>query len=98
MSARQQTFRIAVREFGPFEEAIRAQWQAFEARYATGLTLEAVPMDLRTLEESLLHSGGMRRGEWDIGFVATDWIAAVQEQRAALDLAPVTFNRIAQKQ
>jgi multiple sugar transport system substrate-binding protein len=89
VKTREGTFRIAVREFGPFEQAIRAQWEVFEAEHHTGLTLEAVPMDLKTLEEALFHSGGMQNGEWDIGFVSTDWIAFMHDQHAALNLAPL---------
>ena len=31
----------------------------------------------------------MRNGDWDVAFVATDWIAAAHQQRAALDLVPM---------
>lgn len=85
---RAQTFRIAVRKFGPFEEAIRAQWDAFEQNVSTGLTLEMVPLDLQPLERALFESRGMSHGEWDAAFVATDWIAAMEEQGCAVDLTP----------
>lgn len=85
--SRTDQFRIAVRKFGPFEEAIRAQWDAFEAAANTGLSLDLVSLDLHPLEEALFTSGGMRNGDWDVAFVATDWIAAAHEQGAAVDLA-----------
>jgi multiple sugar transport system substrate-binding protein len=31
----------------------------------------------------------MRNGDWDVAFVATDWIAAAYEQGATVDLAPL---------
>ena len=82
-------FRIAVRKYPPFEQAIRAQWQAFEAEARTGLTLDLVALDLQPLEEALFTSGGMKNGDWDVAFVATDWIASMHEQGCAVDLAPL---------
>lgn len=87
--SRSQLFRIAVRKYPPFEDAIRAQWRSFEAKAHTGLTLELVPLELRALEEALFASNGMRDGELDVAFVATDWISAMHEARCALDLAPL---------
>src|SRR5580658_9687744 len=89
---RAQLFRIAVRKYGPFEQAIRAQWQAFEAEARTGLMLDLVALDLHPLEEALFTSGGMENGDWDVAFVATDWIASMHEQGCALDLAPLLQN------
>lgn len=80
-------FRIAVRKFGPFEAAIRAQWNAFESIARTGLTLDAVPLDLRPLEEALFDTSGMANGAWDIAFVATDWIGRMAQLNCAVDLA-----------
>ena len=82
-------FRIAVRKYPPFEQAIRAQWGAFEATAHTGLTLDLVSLDLHPLEDALFISGGMRNGDWDVAFVATDWIAAAHQQHAVVDLAPL---------
>lgn len=89
---RAQSFRIAVRHFAPFEAAIQAQWDAFEAAARTGLTLDAVPLDLHPLEQSLFDSGGMANGDWDIAFIATDWIGRMYEFNCALDLAPLLRN------
>lgn len=88
MSTRERTFRIAVRRYEPFEEAIRAQWEAFEAKAQSGLRLDLVPFDLHPLEEALFASGGMARGDWDIAFVATDWVSAMDQLGCAIDLAP----------
>ena len=86
---RKGTFRIAARKYAPFEQAIRAQWQAFEAKARTGLTLDLVSLDLHPLEETLFTTDGMRNGNWDVAFVATDWISAMHAQGCALDLSPL---------
>ena len=86
---RAEQFRIAVRKYPPFEQAVRAQWEAFEATAGTGLTLDLVALDLQPLEQALFTSRGMRNGEWDVAFVATDWIASAYEQESAIDLAPL---------
>ena len=38
--SRQQSFRVAVRRYPPFERAIEQQWAAFEGSARTGLLLE----------------------------------------------------------
>lgn len=86
---RSRTLRIAVRKYPPFEETIRHQWQHFESATNTRLTLDLVPLDLHPLEDALFASQGMAKGEWDIAFVATDWIASMHEQNCAVDLAPL---------
>lgn len=86
---RDQTFRIAVRKYPPFEQAIRSQWNDFEAKVHTGLTLDLVQFDLHPLEEALFEKNGMRNGDWDVAFIATDWIASMHSQNCAVDLAPL---------
>lgn len=83
---RVKRFRIAVRRFAAFEEAIRLQWESFESRAKTGLTLELIPFELSRLEHALFGSGGMASSEWDVAFVATDWIASMHVLRCAVDL------------
>jgi multiple sugar transport system substrate-binding protein len=84
---RERSFRIAVRRFGPFEKAIEAQWSAFEAQARTGLNLDLVALDLHPLEQALFPNG-MANGEWDVAFVATDWVPAMHRLGCAVDLAP----------
>jgi multiple sugar transport system substrate-binding protein len=86
---RDRVFRIAVRKYPPFEQAIRAQWHDFESHANTGLTLDLVALDLHDLEDALFTRNGMRHGDWDIAFIATDWIAAMQQCGCAVDLAPL---------
>lgn len=80
-----RTFRIAVRRFPAFESAMQKQWQAFEQ---TDLHLQVVPLDLDRLHQALFDSGGAVRGEWDVAFLNTDWLAEAAETPAFLDLAP----------
>ena len=86
---RENTFRIAVRKYGAFESSIQAQWQAFESRAGTSLELEIVSLDVGPLQSALFDSQGMIRGDWDLAFVNTDWVAAMEEQNAAIDLTPL---------
>jgi multiple sugar transport system substrate-binding protein len=80
---------IAVRKFPPFESAICKQWDVFEAQEHTGLTLDAQAFDLHPLAETLFDRQGLLRGEWDIAFLNTDWMASAHESRAVLNLAPL---------
>jgi multiple sugar transport system substrate-binding protein len=84
--SRLQTFRIAVRKFPPFEAAIRAQWAAFEETNRTGLRLDLVSMDLQQLQEALFTSGGMSSGDWDVAFIASDWVSSMHSMGCAVDL------------
>ena len=86
---RERVFRIAVRRYPQFEAAIRAQWEAFEREARSGLTLDLVALDLHALEDALFASGGMANGDWDIAFVATDWVSAMHARGCAVDLAPL---------
>ena len=88
MANRSNLFRIAVRNFGPFESAIRKQWHAFEGRYRTGLELEAVPLDLHPLYDSLFANRGLIHGAWDVAFVNTDWLAEADYSGSLIDISP----------
>jgi multiple sugar transport system substrate-binding protein len=85
---RNRTFRIAVRNFGPFESAIREQWNCFESEAQSGLTLEAESFDLHALQDTLFTQEGLARGDWDVAFLNTDWVASVHESRSVVNLAP----------
>lgn len=87
MNAR-RTFRIAVRKFGPFESAIQQQWDTWNAAAGSGLTLEIVPMELPLLYETLFIHEGLCKGDWDVAFINTDWVATAHASQAVLDLAP----------
>jgi multiple sugar transport system substrate-binding protein len=84
---RDKSFRVAVRKFEPFESAIRKQWQSFEAGAQTGLTLQAEAFELHELTQALFEREGLLRGDWDVAFVNTDWVASIHESRAVVDLS-----------
>ncbi|HEX4229362.1 MAG TPA: extracellular solute-binding protein [Bryobacteraceae bacterium] len=81
------TFRIAIRRFDPFESAIRRQWESFESKAQTGLTLEAEAFDLPALSEVLFGPESTVSGSWDVAFVNTDWVAAAHRQKRLVDLS-----------
>jgi multiple sugar transport system substrate-binding protein len=85
---REESFRIAVRKFDPFESAVRKQWDAFEVQTRTELVLDAQAFDLHPLVETLFTVDGLRRGDWDVAFLNTDWIASANASGSVLDLAP----------
>jgi len=93
MNAPRDTFRIAVRKFGPFESAIAKQWASFCAATGCALRLEAEPLDLHPLHETCFERHGLRDGAWDVAFVVTDWIAEAAATGALLDLAPALRER-----
>ncbi len=83
-----ESFRIAVRKFGPFESAIARIWQSYQQTNAVTLTLEAHALDLNPLYDTLLARGGLKDGTWDVAFLPTDWLPEAVEEEAVLDLAP----------
>lgn len=78
-------FRVAVRKFGPFESAIARQWESFEREHRTGLSLEAVAMDLHPLFDATIARGPAC--DFDVAFVNTDWVASAHRDGTLLDLA-----------
>jgi multiple sugar transport system substrate-binding protein len=82
------TFRIAIRKFGPFEEAIAQQWESFARESGTTLKLEYESLDLNPLVESLFTNEGLRDGTWDVAFIVTDWLANAAAGDMLTDLAP----------
>jgi multiple sugar transport system substrate-binding protein len=88
MTNRDRIFRIAVREYKPFESSLAKQWDSFEQIHQTSLQLEAIPLDLHSLYESLFVNRGLRLGHWDAALVSTDWLAEAAESGVLMDLAP----------
>lgn len=82
------TLRIAVRRFGPFESAIVKQFADFRATTGIDAAIEPVAMDLNPLHEAIIGQRGLANGDWDIGFMATDWLAQAQAECLLEDLAP----------
>ena len=68
------TLRAAVRRFGPFEVTLRKQFDDFCATSGEDAALDAVAMDLDDLSQAMFADGGLKSGDWDIGFLVTDWL------------------------
>lgn len=85
---RQNTFRVAIRRFAPFEAAIEKQWASFQAATGCPLRLEWESLDLNPLVDSLFAQCGLKDGTWDIAFIVTDWLAEAVAEGSLLDLAP----------
>lgn len=88
MADRSKTFRVAIRKFDPFESAIEKQWAAFKAAEGIDLTLETEALDLHPLYESYFENEDLARGNWDVGFMASDWFATANDTGALLDITP----------
>ena len=85
---RSETFRVAIRRFGPFESAIQQQWADFQESTGCPLRLEAAALDLNPLVDSLFTRGGLKEGAWDLAFIVTDWLADAVHERSLRDLTP----------
>ena len=83
-----ESFRIAVRQFEPFESALRKQWESFARKNGCALALDLVPMDLHALHHSIFEVQAQRNGDFDVAFINTDWLAQANRQNAVLDLSP----------
>jgi len=86
--------RIAVRKLGSFERTIEKQWAAFcereshqiEKTAASDLRLEIIPFDIPDLRAALFDREGLKRGDFDMAFVVTDWIAEAVAGQHLVDL------------
>ena len=85
---RNETFRVAIRRFGPFESAIQKQWADFQAATGCPLRLEWEALDLNPLVDSLFTNGGLKDGTWDLALIVTDWLADAVHKGSLLDLGP----------
>ena len=89
-----QTIRIAVRKFGPFEDAIRRQFDDFVAKEKLAdATMEFDAVELNDLHAGLFDQNGLREGKYDIAFLVTDWLAAAAEDGLLADLTPLSPRR-----
>jgi len=87
-SNRNAVLRVAIRAFGPFEGAIRREWKSFCEASGCTLAIEPVALDHHPLYQALFEQDGLRRGDWDVAFINTDWIAEAHESGALMDLTP----------
>lgn len=80
--------RIAVRKFGPFESAIGKQFADFVRSSGADARLEITALELNALHETLFARSALARGEFDLAFISTDWLAQAQAAGAIRDLKP----------
>jgi multiple sugar transport system substrate-binding protein len=86
------TFRIALRRFGPFESAIQKHWDSFCAKSGCPLRLEAEAFDLPSLFQTTFEQSALREGAWDASMLVSDWLAEADASGSLLDLAPFLKN------
>lgn len=86
-------FRVAVRKFGPLENAIVKQWQCFAGAREGAPEIEAVALDLNPLHAALFDHGEAASGGFDVAFIPTDWITAAQASGLVADLRPLMAAR-----
>jgi multiple sugar transport system substrate-binding protein len=84
--------RIAVRKLGSFERAIEKQWANFCRSEKNDLHLEITPLDIPDLHASLFEKAGLKRGDFDIAFVLSDWIAEAVAGHHILNLQSCLKN------
>jgi len=84
--------RVAVRKYDPFETAIDKIWSKFCKKTGCTLELEAIPLDLHPLYDTLLKEKGLEKGVWDIALINTDWITEAYHSNAIEDLTGYIAN------
>lgn len=82
------TLRIAVRKFPPFETAIVRQFDDFVVKSGADARIEVDALDLNPLHERLFQRRALANGDYDIAFLATDWVVEAQRAGAIADLKP----------
>lgn len=81
--------KIAVRAFGPFEQAIQEQFAHFIRTEGIDATLSMDVMDLPALEAALFGPNRLRDSGYDLAFLNTDWLARAVHEAVIKDLAPM---------
>lgn len=66
--------RICLRDYSDFENALAEEARLFEATHP-GVEVELVPVGIHELHRIALDEGGLRRGEFDVALLVTDWLA-----------------------
>ena len=81
-----------MRKSDAFERAIEKQWADFRESEQDDLNLEIVPLDIPDLHASLFEKAGLKRGDFDVAFVVTDWIAEAVAGHHLVDLQSYLKN------
>ena len=80
--------RIAVRKLDAFERALDKQSAEFRRLEKNDLNLEIIPYNIWDLHSALFDNEGLKRGEFDIAFIVSDWIAESVAGQHVVDLQP----------
>ncbi len=83
------TLSIAIRKFGPFEQAIKQQFDDFRHQSGVDCKLELTALDLDPHYEKLFGPSGLKDGSVDIGLLVTDWLPMAASDGHLLNLAPL---------
>src|SRR5699024_1865460 len=83
-----QKIRVAVRAFEPFESALKKMWASYSKENDCNLQMELVSMELAPLHAEILGKEGLKKGNWDIAHINTDWIAEAWVSGAVENLQP----------
>jgi len=78
--------RIAVRKLDAFERALDKQSAEFRRLEKNDLNLEIIPYNFPDLHSALFDKEGLKRGDFDIAFIVTDWIAEAVAGQHLIDL------------
>jgi len=85
---RSETFRVAVPSFAPFAETVGREWAAVKKAAGSGLKLETVALEYRSLHDELFDRGALAGGEFDAVLLHSEWLAEAHQSKLLLDLAP----------
>ncbi len=80
------TLNIAIRKFGPFEQAIRQQFDDFRDQSGVDCNLELTALDLDPHYDTLFGPSGLKDGSVDIGLLVTDWLPMAARDNHLLNL------------
>ncbi len=80
--------RIAVRKLDAFEKALKKQSVEFCRIEKIALNLEIIPLNIPDLHTVLFEKEGLKRGEFDIAFIVSDWVAEAVAGQHVVDLKP----------
>ena len=78
--------RIAVRKLDAFERTLDKQAAEFRRLEKNDLNLEIIPYNISDLHSALFDKEGLKRGDFDVAFIVTDWIAEAVAGQHLIDL------------
>jgi len=84
--------RIAVRKLDAFEKTLEKQSAEFRRLEKNELNLEIIPYNIPDLHSALFDKEGLKRGDIDIAFIVTDWIAEAVAGQHLVNLQPYINN------